>query len=376
MNTVQRTAESSSNRDIPDISGKALTVNGTIEPDQLGTTIMHEHLFIDFWRDKVPPLNAPASEAALWDQKLTLENLHLARRYWRIKDNLILGDEETSIAEALEFKKSGGSTIVDVTSIGIGRDPRTLRRVANATGMNVVMGAGWYHKAYHPNDMDERTVEDLAKEIILDVTKGVGDTAIRSGIIGEVGINGDPLTPNEIKSLRASAWASRATGAPISFHYGGTGREKLEVAMVLKEEGADMSRVIFGHADVVAWDMPLMLELLENDVYIQFDMLGMDTNPLFLQPRSHAKGDTTGLATTPQVVEAIPKLIEAGYEDRILLSQDVCSKIQLKRYGGNGYSFIMEQILPTLRRKGVPEEQIDKLVVGNPRRVLTFETPQ
>ena len=85
--------------------------------------------------------------------------------------------------------------------------------------------------------------------------------------------------------------------------------------------------------------------------------------------------DTMGVASTPHVVEAIPKLIEAGYEDHILLSQDVCAKTQLKCYGGNGYSFIMERILPTLRKKGVPEEQINKLMVDNPGRVLTFVEP-
>ena len=353
-----------------------MTVNGAIEPDGLGPTIMHEHLFIDFWKDKVPPHNTPTTEAALWDHKLTLENLHLARRYWRIKDNLVLGDEDTAIAEAMEFKKNGGATIVDVTSIGIGRDPLALRRVSNATGMNVVMGAGWYQKAYHPEDMDDRTVEDMAGEIVRDVTAGVGDTGVRSGIIGEVGINGDPLTPNEIKSLQASARASRATGAAISLHYAGKGREKLEVATVLGEAGADMSRVIFGHSDVAIWDMPLMLEVLKNDVYIQFDMLGMDSTPLFLQPQSHSREDTMSVVRTAHVVEAIPKLIEAGYEDRILLSQDVCAKTQLKRYGGGGYSFIMERVLPTLRARGVPEEQVNKMMVDNPRRVLTFVEPQ
>ena len=364
------------NSPIPNIAGQAMTVVGAVDPGELGPTIMHEHLFIDFWKDKVPPPNAPATEAALWDQPLTLENLHLARQGKRIKDNSVLGDEATSIAEALEFKKNGGSTIVDVTSIGIGRDPLALRRLANSTGLNIVMGGGWYQKAYHPADMDQRTAEDMANEIIGDITTGVGDTGIRSGIIGEVGINGDPLTANEIKSLQASARASRATGAAISLHYGGTGREKLRSVTVLGEEGADLTRVIFGHSDTAAWDLTLLLELLGHGVYIQFDMLGMDMTPLFLEPKSHTRVDTTGIARTSQVVEAIPKLIEQGYEDRILLSQDVCSKTQLKRYGGNGYSFIMEHVLPTLRKKDVAEEQIRKLVVDNPRRVLTFVEPQ
>ena len=372
MSTDQRPAESS----IPSIAGKVMTVTGAIEPDGLGATIMHEHLFIDLWKDKVPPHNLPTTEAALWDQKLTLQNLHLARQRKHIKDNYVLGDEAVAIAEAMEFKKNGGGTIVEVTSIGIGRDPLALRRVANATGMNVVMGAGWYQKAYHPDDMDDRTVEDMAEEIIRDVTMGVGDTGVRSGIIGEVGINGEPLTPNEIKSLQASARASRATGAAISLHRGGAGREKLQVVSVLGEEGADLSRVIFGHSDGIAWDMPLMLELLGHGVYIQFDTLGMDSTSLFLHPKSHSQADTMGVARTPYVVEAIPKLIEAGYEDRILLSQDVCTKMQLKRYGGNGYSFIPERVLPTLRTKGVTEELIKKLMVGNPGRVLTFGEPR
>ena len=361
---------------VPNIAGQVMTVVGTLDPGDLGPTIMHEHLFIDFWKDKVLPPNAPATEAALWDQPLTLENLHLARQRKSMKDNNVLGDEATSIAEALEFKKNGGATIVDVTSIGIGRDPLALRRVANSTGLNIVMGGGWYQKAYHPPDMDQRTVNDMADEIVRDITTGVGDTGIRSGIIGEVGINGEPVTPNEIKSLQASARASRATGAAISLHYGGMGREKLQTVTVLGEEGADLTRVIFGHSDVAAWDMPLMLELLSHGVYIQFDMLGMDATPLILEPKSHAREDTMGIARTALAVEAIPKLIEQGYEDRILLSQDVCSKAQLKRYGGNGYSFVMEHVLPTLRNKDVTEKQIRKLIVDNPRRVLTFVEPQ
>jgi phosphotriesterase-related protein len=371
LNIDQRPADSS----IPNIAGKVMTVNGAGDPDRLGLTIMHEHLFIDLWKDKIPPHNAPATEAVLWDQKLSLQNLHLARQSKPIKDNYILGDEAVAIAEAMEFKKNGGSTIVEVTSIGIGRDPMALRRVANATGMNVVMGTGWYQKAYHPDDIDQRTVDDMAAEIVRDVTVGVGDTGIRSGIIGEVGINGEPLTPNEIKSLQASARASRATGAAISLHRGGAGREKLEVVSILGKEGADMSRVIFGHSDSIAWDMPLMLELLNHGVYIQFDTLGMESTSLFLHPRSHSGDEIMGLARTPQAVEAIPKLIEMGYEDRILLSQDVCTKTQLKRYGGNGYSFILERVLPTLRRKGVTEDQVNSLMVDNPRRVLAFAEP-
>jgi len=360
------------------MGGRVMTVNGPIDPNQLGTCIMHEHLFIDISREKVPAFNAPATEAAHWDETLTLKNLHLARDYKPIKDNFLLTDETLAINEALAFRDLGGRTIVDVTNIGLGRDPLALQRVANATGLNIVMGSGWYQRFYHPEDMDQRTHEDLADEIIRDITVGVGATGVRSGIIGEVGVNGNPLTPNEEKSIRASAWASRATGAAISFHHGGTGREKFRVASILEEEGADLTRTIFGHSNSYASEVSFLLELLQLGVYIQFDTLGRVVAPvarrpaqLGPQPSPHPQA-----ATDVLVAEAIPQLIEAGFEDRILLSQDVCWKMHLRAYGGTGYTFILERFLPHLRNQGVTEEQLNKLMIENPKRALTFAEPR
>ena len=104
----------------------------------------------------------------------------------------------------MEFRYHGGGSIVEVTSIGIRRDPLAMARVSQATGLNVVMGSGWYQKLYHPADMDQRTVEDMTDEIIRDVTVGVGGTAIRSGIIGEVAS----------RAIRSRRTRSRAYGHP------------------------------------------------------------------------------------------------------------------------------------------------------------------
>ena len=219
-------------------------------------------------------------------------------------------------------------------------------------------------------------MEDLTDEIVRDVTVGVGDTGIRSGIIGEIGIEGAPITENEIKSIRASGRASRATGAPISFHRGGRGRERLTVIGTLGEEGTDMSRVIFGHSDSIAGDLDLMLELLSHGVYIQFDLLGRVGAPLRYVPDGDDIQMFPTSAGTATVAEAIPKLIEAGYADRLLLSQDVCNKMHLKKYGGTGYSFILEKFLPEMRSRGVSEEHINMMMVENPKRILTFAEPQ
>ena len=361
---------------VPNMAGKVMTVHGPIDPDVLGPTLMHEHLFIIFYKGVLPDHYTPATDWCMWEQELTMDKLDLVRARKPLRDNWLLVDERSAIEEVMEFRYRGGGTIVDVTSIGIGRDPLALSRVSHATGLNVVMGAGWYQKLYHPVDMDQKTVEGMADEIVRDITVGIGNTGIRSGIIGEIGIEGDPITENEVKSIRASGRASRATGASISFHLGGIGREKLDTIGILGDEGTDMSRVIFGHSDPIAGDLDLMLELLGHGVFIQFDLLGRSGARLRYVPDDDAFESFFTGAGTAAVAEAIPKLIEAGYADRVLLSQDVCAKVQLKRYGGTGYSFVVEKFLPELRSRGVSEEHIQMMMVDNPKRILTFEEPQ
>ena len=366
----------SGNASVSNAAGQVMTVKGPIDPERLGYTIMHEHLFLDLRKWAAPSENGPVTDTAVWDQKLTLDNLHLARSRKAVGEDYLLNDEKMITEEAMEYGIWGGGTIVEVTSIGLRRDPEAMLRVSEATGLNVVMGAGWYQKMFHPPDMNQRTVEDLAEEIVRDVTVGVGDTGIRSGIIGEVGVQGEPIEPNEIKSIRASARASRATGASISFHRGGADRqEKLQVVNVLGEEGADFSRVIFGHSDPMAGDMPLMLELLKHGVYIQFDLLGRVNAPLDWKPPSYLQEDMWTFGINSLVADAIPRLISEGYADRILLSHDVCTRVQLKRYGGTGYSYIPEVFLPHLRNRGVAEEHIQLIMVENPKRVLTLAEP-
>ena len=367
-------AQPTANPAVPNMAGKVMTVRGPIDPSQVGVTLMHEHVFIDLRGTLDPGFYTPATEVALWNEKLSLENLHQVVYPRRIGDNFMYADEKLAIAEAWDYRYAGGNTFVDVTSLGLRRDPLALRRVSHATGLNIVMGAGWYTKVHHPADMDQRTVEDLADEIIRDVTVGVGDTGIRSGIIGEVGVNGDPLTPNEIKSIRASARASRVTGAAISIHYGGVGEEKLRVLETIAGEGADLNRTIMGHSDSISGDMPLMTRLLERGAYIEFDLLAKLDVPLNYRPPA-STFIYRGWSVTALVAEGVLNLLEAGYEDRILISHDVFPKAQFKSYGGTGWAFILEKFVPHLRSMGATEVQINKIMVENPKRLVTFAEP-
>lgn len=363
---------------IPDISGKVLTVAGLVDPAALGQTLMHEHLFLDLRGNHLPHLKMtplegrsqplltsedfPATELALWEAKVDFGNLDMARREAPIADNYVLADEALAAKEVMEFKSRGGSTIVDVTSIGFKRDPEALLRVSQATGLNIVMGTGYYQKVFHPLDMDSRSVDELTAEIVRDVTTGVRDTGIRSGIIGEIGVQGDPVTANDIKSVRAGARAGRITGAAVSFHKGGEGAERFQVLGEFAEEGGDLSRALMGHSDFMADDLELVLEVAERGVYIQFDLIG--------------RAEDLGESFAGKDTRAILALIEAGYEDRVLLSHDVCWKVHLKHYGGFGYSFILERFLPHLLDAGVTPAQVRKFMVENPARVLPFVAPR
>ena len=360
----------------PDMSGKIMTVRGPIDPGQLGVTIMHEHIFIDLRKTQAPKFDTPATNIPLWDQKLTLENLHMTWQRRPIGDNYMFADDRLAIAETADYRDAGGNAIVDVSSKGLHPDPLALRRVSYATGVNVVMGTGFYTRRHHPEDIDQRTVEDMANEIIRDITEGVIGTGIRSGVIGEVGVDGNPLIPNEIKSIRAAARASRATGAAISFHRSGVMQEKHQVLDIASEEGAEMSRVILGHSDSIAGEPALMRGLMERGAFIQLDLLGKLDVSRSYKPTHHLEGAPNRWTITALDAEGILSLIEAGYADRILLSHDLFPKAHFKSYGGTGFAYVLEKFLPHLRALGVTEEHINKFMVENPARALTFSAPR
>lgn len=371
--TVSAIAQAPATRaTIPSIAGKIMTVNGPIGPEQLGTTITHEHIFIDFtvpnetpesWAEtgRVRPIGATA--LGLYNAPLGLENIGAVTMGAANRDNYLLLDEQTAIREVAQFKQYGGSGVVDTTSIGLKRDPLALRRVSNATGLHVVMGASWYRRGWFDDaEMTRRSVESLADEIVRDVTVGVGDTGIRAGIIGEVGTVGAPLVPNEIKIIRASGRASRLTGAAVTLHTSALLKEQPRILDLLAEEGADLKRVVVGHSNAIANDLPVMKALMDRGAYIQFDLLGKSPTV------------RTRVADS-DVAQGIVGMIKAGYAEKILLSQDVCTKLQLKTYGGSGYSYIVEYFIPYLKRLGVTDAQVHTIMVENPRRVLTFVEP-
>ena len=344
------------------MKGFAQTVLGPVSPESLGPTMTHEHLLIDF-SFMLQPI-AEASQVGRAHEPITLENLGWVRHnHYSNLDNLLLVDEDTAIAEAALYRRAGGGTIVDATTLGIGRDPLALTRIARATGLNIIMGAGYYVDAVHPGDMDDKTESDLTSQIIGEITDGVGDTGVKAGIIGEVGCTW-PLTQNERKVLSAAASAQRETGAAILIHPGRDEQAPAEILEVLAEAGADISRVIMGHLDRTVFTFETLLEIARTGCYMEYDLFGNES--------SHYPLSDIAMPSDAQRLDYIKRLATEGFAERLVIAHDICTKHRLVKYGGHGYAHILENIVPKMRRKGFSAEQIHAITVENPARVLTF----
>ncbi len=297
-----------------------MTVLGEIRPESLGFTMPHEHLLID--------------------------------TYWltdRVDD--LLNDEQIAIDELLLFKKAGGDSIVELTNHGLKRNPEALKRISEKTGVNIIMGCGWYRGPYYPEEINYRSTDDLAREMIDDLTRGVGDTGIKAGIIGEIGVNLDFITPAEERVLRAAARANLHTGKAITLHaeYCSVGLDQLNI---LEEEGVYPEKVIVGHADSFL-NLDYHEEIYRRGAYIQFDGIGRD----------HIYPDSMRL-------RSLLELLKKGYVEKILLSTDRCRRSDLRLYGGKGYDHLLVDFMPRLREAGVTQEEINIMTVENPKSIL------
>ncbi|MGQ0733295.1 MAG: phosphotriesterase family protein [Acidobacteriota bacterium] len=359
MRTMPTLGQRSAAPAVPNLAGKIVTVAGPIDPSAAGETLMHEHIFIDF--KAPPPMAPPPTSISVLKPAQPAPPADVAPapggRGGRGGGGLT--DYDESLAEIMEFKKIGGGTIVDVMNFGLTRDPEALLRVSKASGLHVVMGAGWYQKSLHPPDMSERTVEELTAIVVRDVTVGAQGTSIRSGIIGEVGINGNPLIENELKSIRASARAARLTGAPMLLHSFAPPAEMMQALDIIASEGVDLTRVVMGHS---GRDISVTKQFFDRGVYVEWDYMGQSGQ---MTPQRAA-----------QIATTIASAVNAGFADKVLVAHDVCTKAQLKKNGGGGYTYIATMIVPALKAKGVSDETIKKILVDNPRRALTFVAPQ
>ena len=341
-------------------SGSAMTVAGPIPAAALGVTLMHEHLLNDcrcWWHQPKEPGRArlacdPVHPGILGELRMDpFANL----------SNCTLDDERLAVAELADVVALGGRTVVDPTCQGIGRDPRALLRISQATGLNVIMGGGFYLQASHPERVRGMAAADIADEIVREAVSGVADTGIRIGLIGEIGISGD-FTAAEEKSLRGAAQAQRRTGLPLMVHLPGWFRHGHRVLDVVAEEGGALRHTVLCHMNPSGGDPAYQVALAERGAFLEYDMIGMDF--WYADQGVQCPSDEDN-------ARALMGLIGRGCLDRLLLSQDVFLKMMLTRNGGFGYAYLQRHFLPRLRRHGATPDQIEQMMVTNPRTVFS-----
>ncbi len=343
-----------------------MTVRGMLSEGELGIVSPHEHVFIDlssFFTDKKVKRCKDASE-----DKVTMDKLGvLANDPYALRDNLIIDDEAVQTAELGYFKEAGGCTVVDATTEGIVRRPEALRRVSEATGVNIVMGAGFYVRDSHTDFVRNATEEELTECMLRDIYDGINGTDIKAGVIGEIGVS-EYFDENEHKVLRAAGIAAKKTGYPILVHINPWTTHGVEAADILLGLGVSPEKITICHIDVEN-RRDYIGELLARGVFIEFDNFGKE----YYVPESSRRLGYGPFVNDTDRVKLVRELIDGGYLNQLLISCDVCLKSLLCSYGGHGYAHVLENIVPRLYEEGVTREQVSVMLKSNPARFLNVK---
>jgi phosphotriesterase-related protein len=274
-----------------------------------------------------------------------------------------LDDLELAVEELRAFRDAGGSTIVDATSIGLGRDVKAVAEVSRQSGVLIVAGCGYYRALGHPPELAGMTVEAIADVMIGEITEGIAGSSIRPGIIGEIGTSFD-ITETEWKVVRAAAIAQRATGLAVNLHHDPWARRGLDVLDEFADAGGDVTRAVLSHVDHCPMSLEYLLAVAERGAFVEFDGFGCEWYVDSI--RSFLPRDT-------ERIVAIGQLRDRGHLERVLVGSDTCRKVQLMRYGGWGYSHIPAHIRPMFGWFGLSSEDADRVLIHNPRRLLTID---
>ena len=317
-------------------SGLIRTVLGDIAPEPWGITNAHAHLVSAPDASKPPFDTTGAAELAM-----TLDD---------------------SLPELEDFARAGGFCLVDLTPMGMGRDPAALVRASEETGVHTVMGSGIYHQAHHPEAIAGLNDEQIAEIIIREITEGVNGAGVRAGIIGEQGTYQGPITRREHTVFRASAIAAVETGAAVTTHTH-LGRNALQQIDALTNQGLAPDRIVIGHLDDAEPDLDLIREITARGAWAQFDDIGYEYYTERLQVQM----------TTDKVrARKLLQLAEEGLAGRVILASDFGMQRHLRAKGGPGLAVLADGFRRTARAEGVPAEVLDRCMIDNPAAVLTL----
>jgi phosphotriesterase-related protein len=342
-----------------ELTGKIQTVLGTIAPEALGRTLMHEHVLCDIR----PPGTRADNDLG---PEITLENvwqLNYGHGIKRAGRKYMLDLEDVATREVRMMKHDGGDAIVELTCGGLSPEPRGLQRIAAGTGVHLVMGCGYYVNDYQDPKNHRRTVEDFAGEMIGQILRGAWGTDVCAGMIGEIGCTA-PWSETEKRVMRGALIAADETGAAINVHPGRDSDQPQEIADFVRAAGHSTERVVISHIDRTIFDEARLLRLADSGVTVEFDLFGQEASYYGLSDI-----DMPNDATRLKLIRA---LIAHGHLERVVISHDICYRTRLASFGGHGYGHIFRNVVPMMQKRSYSADEIDAILVRNPRRLLTF----
>lgn len=310
------------------------TARGPVSTADLGRTLMHEHVFV-----------------------LTVDSQLQWSEEW---------EEEARVAEAIaklqELAATGISTIVDPTVDGLGRDVRRIARIQQEVELNIIVATGVYTYNDVPNFFSFRgpgalpgLEEPMVDLFVRDLTEGIQGTGVRAAFL-KCAIDRPGLTPGVERVLRAVAAAHRRTGAPVMVHTHPGSKQGAAAARVLAEEEVPPERVLLAHSGD-STDADHLSELAGAGFYLGMDRFGLDA-VLDFESR----------------VETVAELCRRGHAESLLLSQDAACYIDwidpalLPALPNWNYLHVLKDVVPALLERGVSSEQVEMMLVDNPRR--------
>ena len=310
------------------------TVNGPVDLEELGVTLIHEHF-------------RTTDEA----MRFQFPHLYDEDAEW-----------EAAIADASAIKGHGVRTVVEPSAMFLHRDARFSKRVADESGLNVVLATGIYTYEHLPQPLINRDEDQLAEIFVHDIEQGIQGTGIKAAFV-KCAADEPGVTPNIEKVHRAAARASKQTGRPIMAHSHPKSETGIRQMEIFTEEGVDPAKVQVAHTGDTD-DLGYIERLLDTGCWIGMDRYGLD---IFLP--------------TEQRQATVLALLERGHADRMFLSQDWCSTIDwfprevqefLKANEVPDWSmtFLFEQVIPTLKEGGMSDDDLNQMMVENPKRWL------
>jgi phosphotriesterase-related protein len=229
----------------------------------------------------------------------------------------------------------------------MGRNIPFVQKAAQESGINIIHSTGFYQEKFYPVQVFRETKEQLAERMVKEIKEGIKGTDVKAEIIGEIGTSHNTWTDTERKVFEAVVLVHKETHKPITTHTT-LGTLGLEQALFFKEQGVDLNRVIIGHVDLTG-DFDYIFKIIKEGAYVEFDTIGKE-NYMSDQVRA----------------DILKKIQDLGYIDKVLLSMDITRKSHLEYQGGLGYSFLLDNFVPLLRKTGLSEESIEKMLIKNP----------